>query len=75
MPKITEMAFITVPRLLFIEAQEKMNLQQLMEDGGGIEPVLIAGNVHVRQLNPQLSEQEWSKYEETQRQNKCEIIN
>ncbi|KAL3095303.1 hypothetical protein niasHS_007402 [Heterodera schachtii] len=70
-PKITEMAYMSVPRVLFLEGTEQMSarhLSSMSQDGEeGIEPVQVVTNVHVRQLNPQLNDKERFKYEELQR--------
>uniref|UniRef100_A0A914HZH6 26S proteasome regulatory subunit RPN2 C-terminal domain-containing protein n=1 Tax=Globodera rostochiensis TaxID=31243 RepID=A0A914HZH6_GLORO len=70
-PKITELAFVSVPRALFVEAMAKVSSRHLSQetrgDGEGVEPVQVVSNVHVRQVNPQLNAKEWAKYEELQR--------
>ncbi|ETN69962.1 hypothetical protein NECAME_14974 [Necator americanus] len=61
-PRITEMSFISVPREMFIRGQAKM--KELCDSGYvGSLRVRIAGNVHTRQINPELDERQWSAYE------------
>ncbi|WKY11037.1 hypothetical protein Q1695_002964 [Nippostrongylus brasiliensis] len=61
-PRITEMSFISVPREVFIRGQERM--KELSEkNGGGKLYVRLAGNVHSRQVNPELDEKRWKAYE------------
>ncbi|KAL6740967.1 hypothetical protein Aduo_014269 [Ancylostoma duodenale] len=61
-PRITEMSFISVPREMFIRGQAKM--KELCDSGNtGCLRLRLAGNVHTRQINPQLDERQWGIYE------------
>ncbi|CAJ0591772.1 unnamed protein product [Cylicocyclus nassatus] len=60
-PRITEMSFISVPREMFIRGQEKM--KEMCDSGDSGLRVRLAANVHTRQLNPQLNENQWKAYE------------
>lgn len=78
MPKITEMSFISVPRTLFTEAQNKMAAKATNETSTSTETttdlpiaVNLAFNVHTRQLNPLITEAEWEQYENTINKQNC----
>lgn len=75
-PRITEFSFVSIPRKTFIDGFEKMNNkhvianedfndEQMYEDISIHVPI----NVYTRQLNPNINEKEWSRYENSVRCN------
>jgi hypothetical protein len=79
MPRLTEMSLISVPRQLFVEAAKKMRSGLSTLTGGdeqqqAFEYVPISINVHTRQMNPNLNQQQWAIYEESRKINPCLLI-
>ncbi|KAI1719259.1 hypothetical protein Ddc_08464 [Ditylenchus destructor] len=77
MPHITEMSFISVPRQLLLNGAEKMLSKHSAHDFDVVNQtgcanespltISVAGNVHTRQLNPDISEERWAAYEAMKR--------
>jgi len=74
MPRLTEMSLISIPRQLFVEAAKKMRagLADLTGDEEhAFKYIPVSTNVHTRQMNPELSQQQWAIYEESRKINPC----
>lgn len=79
-PRITELSLVSVPRSLFSAAANQMaDDSQFVSEQGTMEPIPVVANIHTRQLNPQLSQLEWEKYEQLRQKTpsiqlrKCEL--
>ncbi|TKR87981.1 hypothetical protein L596_012295 [Steinernema carpocapsae] len=62
-PYITEMSFVSAPRSLLLNGIDRMKELQ----SSSSSKVRLACNIHTRQINPPLNEDQWKEYEDLRR--------